>query len=208
MTETGPCLVEMNCRTHGGDGAWVPLARGLTGGYSQVRCVGARCCCVCRLAASACGLALQAACAHTAALLRARTPSPLPAQQVDATIDCFIPSPAAFDKLPVRPPHPFRAAGQEVLLVSTEDGKVIPAAPCARPALRGCAAGALRAGRARRAVDAPLDLCPSAWLPCARCLEGWRRLRAVLRSTAAVLLPLHRSWARPASRPSSSCAPS
>lgn len=36
LTKTGPCLVEMNCRTHGGDGAWVPLARALTGGYSQV----------------------------------------------------------------------------------------------------------------------------------------------------------------------------
>ena len=37
LTNTGPCLVEMNCRTHGGDGSWVPLARGLTGGYCQVR---------------------------------------------------------------------------------------------------------------------------------------------------------------------------
>ena len=37
ITETGPCLVEMNCRANGGDGAWQPLARGLTpGGYSQV----------------------------------------------------------------------------------------------------------------------------------------------------------------------------
>uniref|UniRef100_A0A7S4SP54 ATP-grasp domain-containing protein n=1 Tax=Alexandrium monilatum TaxID=311494 RepID=A0A7S4SP54_9DINO len=36
MTQTGPCLVEMNCRTHGGDGAWLPLARALTGGYTQV----------------------------------------------------------------------------------------------------------------------------------------------------------------------------
>merc|ERR1711971_302193 len=34
MTEDGPCLVEMNCRTHGGDGAWVPLARALAG-YAQ-----------------------------------------------------------------------------------------------------------------------------------------------------------------------------
>ena len=30
-----PCLVEMNCRSHGWDGAWVPLAKKLTGGYSQ-----------------------------------------------------------------------------------------------------------------------------------------------------------------------------
>jgi len=37
ITETGPCLVEMNCRANGGDGAWQPLARGLTPGhYSQV----------------------------------------------------------------------------------------------------------------------------------------------------------------------------
>jgi len=36
MTETGPCLVEMNCRAHGGDGTWAPLARALTGGYCQV----------------------------------------------------------------------------------------------------------------------------------------------------------------------------
>ena len=30
-----PCLVEMNCRSHGWDGAWVPLAKKPTGGYSQ-----------------------------------------------------------------------------------------------------------------------------------------------------------------------------
>ena len=36
LTEDGPCLVEMNCRAHGGDGIWVPLCRGLTGGYCQV----------------------------------------------------------------------------------------------------------------------------------------------------------------------------
>jgi len=36
MTQRGPCLVEMNCRAHGGDGAWVPLATELTGGYTQV----------------------------------------------------------------------------------------------------------------------------------------------------------------------------
>lgn len=35
MTEDGPCLVEMNCRSHGWDGSWVPLARALTGGYAQ-----------------------------------------------------------------------------------------------------------------------------------------------------------------------------
>lgn len=35
MTSNGPCLVEMNCRSHGWDGAWVPLARALTGGYAQ-----------------------------------------------------------------------------------------------------------------------------------------------------------------------------
>merc|ERR1711941_1071 len=36
MTEDGPCLVEMNCRAHGGDGNWISLARALVGGYSQV----------------------------------------------------------------------------------------------------------------------------------------------------------------------------
>lgn len=37
ITENGPCLVEMNCRANGGDGAWDPLARGLTPeNYSQV----------------------------------------------------------------------------------------------------------------------------------------------------------------------------
>lgn len=37
MTEDGPCLVEMNCRAHGGDGNWAPLGRALTGGkYCQI----------------------------------------------------------------------------------------------------------------------------------------------------------------------------
>jgi hypothetical protein len=37
LTTDGPCLVEMNCRAHGGDGNWAPLARALCGGkYSQV----------------------------------------------------------------------------------------------------------------------------------------------------------------------------
>jgi len=36
LTASGPCLVEMNCRAQGGDGNWRPLARALTGGYSQV----------------------------------------------------------------------------------------------------------------------------------------------------------------------------
>lgn len=35
MTSDGPCLVEMNCRSHGWDGSWVPLAKLLTGGYAQ-----------------------------------------------------------------------------------------------------------------------------------------------------------------------------
>merc|ERR1712061_950844 len=35
MTKDGPCLVEMNCRTHGWDGAWAPLCRALTG-YCQI----------------------------------------------------------------------------------------------------------------------------------------------------------------------------
>ncbi|EOD23907.1 hypothetical protein EMIHUDRAFT_223094 [Emiliania huxleyi CCMP1516] len=36
MTAQGPCLVEINCRCHGGNGAWMPLASALTGGYNQV----------------------------------------------------------------------------------------------------------------------------------------------------------------------------
>ena len=35
MTADGPCMVEMNCRSHGWDGSWVPLEKLLTGGYSQ-----------------------------------------------------------------------------------------------------------------------------------------------------------------------------
>jgi len=35
MTADGPCLVEVNSRCHGAAGAWMPLARGLTG-YTQV----------------------------------------------------------------------------------------------------------------------------------------------------------------------------
>lgn len=36
MTADGPCLVEVNCRCHGGNGAWLPLASALTGGITQV----------------------------------------------------------------------------------------------------------------------------------------------------------------------------
>jgi hypothetical protein len=36
MTDDGPCLVEMNCRAHGGNGNWTPLGRALNGGYCQV----------------------------------------------------------------------------------------------------------------------------------------------------------------------------
>ena len=36
LCDDGPCLVEMNCRTHGGDGIWIPLCRTLTGGYCQI----------------------------------------------------------------------------------------------------------------------------------------------------------------------------
>lgn len=36
MTEDGPCLVEMNCRAHGGDGNWQGLCKELCGGYNQV----------------------------------------------------------------------------------------------------------------------------------------------------------------------------
>lgn len=36
ITEDGPCLVEMNCRAHGGDGNWQGLCRELCGGFTQV----------------------------------------------------------------------------------------------------------------------------------------------------------------------------
>jgi len=37
LTADGPCLVEVNCRCHGGNGAWVPLASRLTGGDHMVK---------------------------------------------------------------------------------------------------------------------------------------------------------------------------
>jgi len=76
MTADGPCLVEMNCRAHGGDGTWSPLAKALTGSYSQV----------------------------------------------DATVDAFLDA-GRFGQIPDRHPT-FKAAGQEVMLVSFVDGKV------------------------------------------------------------------------------------
>jgi hypothetical protein len=77
MTPDGPCLVEMNCRAHGGDGNWRPLCRALTGGYSQV----------------------------------------------EASADAYLDK-KAFMTLPDMPPAPFKAAGQEVILVSFSRGKV------------------------------------------------------------------------------------
>ena len=78
MTEEGPCLIEMNCRAHGGDGNWRPLCRALTGGYSQV----------------------------------------------EATVDAYL-DPFLFQQLPPQPPSPFRAFGQEAILVSYSRGKVV-----------------------------------------------------------------------------------
>jgi len=77
ITTDGPCLVEMNCRAHGGDANWRPLCRALTGGYSQV----------------------------------------------GATVDAYL-EPSEFDRLPNTLPSPFKAAGQEVILVSYSSGKV------------------------------------------------------------------------------------
>lgn len=81
MTPDGPCLVEMNCRAHGGDGNWRPLCRHLTGGYSQV----------------------------------------------EATVDAFLDK-QQFSVLPSKPPSPFKASGQEVILVSYGRG-VVKATP-------------------------------------------------------------------------------
>jgi len=77
MTADGPCMVEMNCRSHGWDGAWVPLAKMLTGGYAQ------------------------------------------PGAALDSHVD-----PAAFDKIPMCYPSPFKAAGQSAMLVSFFSGTV------------------------------------------------------------------------------------
>ena len=77
MTPDGPCLVEMNCRAHGGDGNWRPLCRALTGGYSQV----------------------------------------------EATVDAYLEKKSFFE-LPDKPPSPFKASGQEVILVSYGKGTV------------------------------------------------------------------------------------
>jgi hypothetical protein len=78
LTPTGPCLVEMNVRSHGGDGNWRSLARGLTGGYSQV----------------------------------------------EITVDSYLDK-KQFSIVPNLPPTPFKASGQEVILVSFSRGKVI-----------------------------------------------------------------------------------
>jgi hypothetical protein len=77
MTNDGPCLVEMNCRSHGGDGNWRPLCRALTGSYSQV----------------------------------------------ETTVDSYLDS-RQFAMTPDKPPSPFKAHGQEVILVSFSRGKV------------------------------------------------------------------------------------
>merc|ERR1719401_3195876 len=77
MTADGPCLVEMNCRAHGWDGAWVPLAKMLTGGYAQ------------------------------------------PGVAVDSHVALN-----AFDMTPMTYPSPFKAAGQNVMLVSFFSGTV------------------------------------------------------------------------------------
>ncbi|CAB9520870.1 Inherit from NOG: acetyl-CoA carboxylase biotin carboxylase [Seminavis robusta] len=77
MTKDGPCLVEMNCRAHGGDGNWRPLCVALNGGYSQV----------------------------------------------EATADAYLDK-RQFSLYADKPPAPFKAAGQEVILVSFSRGVV------------------------------------------------------------------------------------
>jgi biotin carboxylase len=77
MTNDGPCLVEMNCRARGGDGAWLPLARALTGGHSQC----------------------------------------------ESTADAYLDS-RQFMITPDKPPSPFKASGEEVILVSFSRGTV------------------------------------------------------------------------------------
>jgi len=77
MTDSGPCLIEMACHAHGGDGTWQPLVRALNGGYSQI----------------------------------------------NATVDAYLDK-QAFSVLPEKMPSPFKAAGQEVVLVSYSRGQV------------------------------------------------------------------------------------
>lgn len=81
MTNDGPCLVEMNCRAHGGDGNWRSLCRALNGGYSQV----------------------------------------------ETAVDSFLDS-RQFMITPEKCPSPFKASGQEVILVSFSRG-VVKATP-------------------------------------------------------------------------------
>jgi len=81
MTKDGPCLVEMNCRAHGGDGNWRPLCVALNGGYSQV----------------------------------------------EATVDAYLDK-RQFALYADKPPSPFKAAGQEVILVSFSRG-IVKATP-------------------------------------------------------------------------------
>jgi hypothetical protein len=78
LTRDGPCLVAMNCRCHGGDGSFLPLAGALTGGYTQV----------------------------------------------DVALDSFIDE-SRFQSTPDVPPSPFKAGGQEVIMVSMNAGLVL-----------------------------------------------------------------------------------
>lgn len=78
ITETGPCLVEMNCRCDGGNGTWHPLYKAMCGGYSQI----------------------------------------------EATVDAFF-NPERFFELPDEPKTPFSCYGQEVHLVSYQEGTVV-----------------------------------------------------------------------------------
>lgn len=77
MTDSGPCLIEMACNAHGGDGTWQPLVRALNGGYSQI----------------------------------------------NATVDAYLDK-QAFSLIPKKTPSPFKAAGQELILVSYSRGQV------------------------------------------------------------------------------------
>lgn len=81
MTDSGPCLIEMACHAHGGDGTWQPLVRALNGGNSQI----------------------------------------------NAAVDAYLDK-QAFSLLPDKMPSPFKAAGQEVVLVSYSRG-VVKATP-------------------------------------------------------------------------------
>ena len=99
MTKGGPCLVEINCRCHGGNYAWGNLAKMLTGGYNQ---------------AHSCPAAPPS---HASVPDRA-------GWQVTASVDAYLDD-EAWAKIPGRPCYPFKGSGCNIMFVSYVEGKVV-----------------------------------------------------------------------------------